>query len=84
MPSLNLWDSRDAPTNISGHPAPGVYAIFAKSLKFLPDIVLPPSGLIYVGLSSDLEERNYFKAKYSGFHSSRRSLGARLKTKLGF
>ncbi len=79
----HLCDSRDAPTNIPDHPAPGVYAIFAKSLKCLPGIVLPPSGLVDVGLSSDLEERNHFKAKHSGFHSPRRSLGAILKTKLG-
>jgi hypothetical protein len=59
-----------------------VYGVFAISRACLPEIVIPPSGLIYVGLSNGLEQRNYFRAKNSGFHSPRRSLGAILQEQL--
>ncbi len=78
----HLSSSRDSVVNIPDHPAAGVYAIFAKSAERLPAVVLPSSGLVYIGLSSDLEQRNHFKAKHSGFHGPRRSIGAILKTEL--
>lgn len=78
----HLSDNRDSVANIPDHPAAGVYAIFAKSAKCVSGIDLPSSGLVYIGLSSDLEQRNHFKAKNSGFHSPRRSIGAILKTQL--
>ncbi len=78
----NLFTTRDSVPNIPDHPDWGVYAIFAKDPNCLPGIVLPSSGLVYIGLSTDLEQRNHFKAKHSGFHSPRRSIGAILKTKL--
>lgn len=77
-----LSSNRDSVANIHDHPVPGVYAIFAKGPNSLPGIVLPSSGLVYVGLSTDLAQRNHFKAKHSGFHSPRRTIGAILKTEL--
>ena len=78
----HLSSNRDSVANIPDHPDPGVYAIFAKDPDRLPGIVLPSSGLGYVGRSSNLERRNHFKAIHSGFHSPRRSIGAILKTEL--
>jgi hypothetical protein len=77
-----LLDHRDAVANIPDHPSSGVYAIFARNGDCVPDIDLPPSGLVYIGLSSDLERRNHFNAPHSGFHSPRRSIGAILKETL--
>jgi hypothetical protein len=77
-----LMENRNSVAKIPDHPAPGVYAIFAKNRDALPGIDLPLSGLIYIGLSSDLEQRNHFKAQHSAFHSPRRSIGAILKTML--
>jgi hypothetical protein len=77
-----LLDHRDSVANIPDHSSSGVYAIFAKNGDCLPDIDLPRVGLVYIGLSSDLEERNHFKARHSGFHSPRRSVGAILKKTL--
>ena len=74
---------RDSVLNFPDQAEPGVYAIFALDLKCLPGITIPPSGVVYIGLSSDLEKRNHFKAKNSGFHSPRRSFGAILKEDLG-
>ncbi len=78
----HLSSNRDSVTNIPDHPGVGVYAIFAKNVDCLPGIVLPSGGLVYVGRSTDLEQRNHFNAKHSGFHSPRRSIGAILKPKL--
>ena len=79
----HLLDSRGSVANIPDHPVIGVYAIFAKTENCLPGIDLPLSRLVYIGLSSQLEKRNHFKAKNSGFHSPRRSLGAILRMQLG-
>lgn len=72
----HLLSHRDSVANSANHPAPGVYGVFAKARDCLPGIALPPTGVIYVGLSADLVQRNHFTAKNSGFHSPRRSLGA--------
>lgn len=77
-----LSDHRDSVANIPDHPSSGIYAIFAKNEDCLPDIDLPLGGLVYIGRSSHLEQRNHFKAKHSGFHSPRRSIGAILKKTL--
>ena len=77
-----LCDNRFRPDDIPDRPEPGVYAIFAESLDCIPAIVLPQSGLVYVGQSGDLAERNHFKAKHSGFSSPRRSFGALHKSAL--
>jgi hypothetical protein len=78
----HLLSHRDSVANIANHPARGVYGVFAKARDCLPDILLPPTGMIYVGLSKDLVQRNHFTAKNSGFHSPRRSLGAILYRQL--
>jgi len=77
-----LSSNRDSVANIPDHSAPGVYAIFALDPNCLPEVDLPVSALVYIGLSSDLEQRNHFKARHSGFHSPRRSFGAILKKTL--
>ncbi len=77
-----MFDNRDSVENIPNIPAPGVYAIFAKDRTCLPNICLPSNGLAYIGKSNDLEQRNHFKAKHSGFHTLRRSIGAILKVEL--
>ncbi len=77
-----LQAGRDTVANIPDRAEPGVYAIFARERDCLPSISIPPSELVYIGLSGDLAQRNHFKAKHSGFHSPRRSFGAILKDQL--
>lgn len=77
-----LNDNRFCPDDIPDGPEPGVYAIFAAQSVCLPRIVLPPSALVYIGLSDNLAERNHFSAAQSGFSSPRRSMGALLKSVL--
>ena len=77
-----LQARRDSVANIPDRAEPGVYAIFAKDRDCLPSILIPQSELVYIGQSGDLEHRNHFKAKHSGFHSPRRSFGAILKDQL--
>ncbi len=77
-----LSQIRGSVADIPDRAAPGVYAIFVKDRTCLPGVDLPSSGLLYIGLSSDLAKRNHFKARDSGFHSPRRSIGAILKTSL--
>ncbi len=77
-----LTESRSSVADIPARPVPGVYALFLKRCDGLPGVNLPPSGLVYIGQSIDLEKRNHFKAKHSGFHTPRRSLGAILKADL--
>lgn len=62
---------------------PGIYAVFAKVKNCFPGINLPSSGVIYIGQSKNLESRNHFTAKQSGFSTLRRSIGAILKERLG-
>jgi hypothetical protein len=62
---------------------PGVYAVFARFLNCLADIELPQTGIIYIGLATDLATRDHFGAEHSGFSTLRRSLGAILKNLLG-
>jgi hypothetical protein len=77
-----LLDHRDSVANIPDNASSGVYGVFAKNGDCLPDVDLPRGGLVYIGLSSDLEQRNHFKARHSGFSSPRRSIGAILKKAL--
>jgi len=77
-----LLRHRDAVGNRPVQPAPGFYGIFADVPDCLPDIDLPSTGLIYVGRSTDLGQRDHFNARHSGFHTFRRSIGAILKTAL--
>ena len=60
----------------------GVYAVFIADPHDLAAIIVPTSGILYVGMSNDLAERNHFDTESSGFESPRRSLGAILKISL--
>ena len=77
-----LSHNRACADDIPDRPNPGVYAVFAKEGNCLPGIILPPSGLVYIGETRDLKRRNHFNAKHSGFSTLRRSIGAILKTHL--
>ena len=84
--AISIFDQlstiRDSVENTSERSGSGIYAIFAKKLDCLPEIILPSSGIIYVGVSTRLESRNHFKLKHSGFSTIRRSIGAILKDEL--
>ena len=72
------------PDDVPSVAGPGVYALFAREADcLLPEIALSDDGLLYVGESGDLSERDHFVAQHSGFSSPRRSLGAILKARLG-
>ena len=61
----------------------GVYALFSRSSNCpLPGVTIPRDGLLYVGSSDSLSDRDHFQVKHSGFHTPRRSLGAILKSSL--
>lgn len=78
-----LLDARKPIGEYSSSDKSGLYGIFAKRQNCLPEIVIPESGIVYVGMTQDsLDTRNHFFAKSSGFHSPRRSLGAILKKEL--
>ena len=64
----------------------GIYAIFAQASDALPVADVPSNGLVYIGRSGNLAERDFethFKAGASGFSTLRRSVGALLKDELG-
>ena len=61
---------------------PGVYALFAVDRSCLPRTDLPQDGLVYIGQSGNLKDRNHFMARDSGFSTVRRSVGAILKAEL--
>lgn len=68
------WELLDAPA------APGVYAIFLRD-GVLPGVHCAAGTCLYVGLSSNLAQREFdthFRAGRSGFSTLRRSLGALL------
>jgi hypothetical protein len=60
----------------------GVYACFLAAPGALAGLSVEPSGLIYLGRTSNLEVRNNFAHRDSGFSTLRRSLGALLKEEL--
>lgn len=65
--------------------APGVYAYFVASGVALPGVSNPGGGPVYVGVSSNLAEREFdthFEAGKTGFSTLRRSIGAILKEPL--
>ena len=76
-----LHRNRGGADDIPDLPQSGIYAVFAKEPNCLPGIVLPSNGLIYIGQSGNLKERNHFKADNSGFSTLRRSIGTILKKK---
>ena len=64
----------------------GVYAIFLQEGAVLPGVQKGRDGLLYIGLSTNLAQRQYdthFQAGKTGFSTVRRSLGALLIELLG-
>lgn len=81
-----LRATRSDRSKLQPPPSPGVYAIYLRD----PSALLPfgpgPEGLVYVGSSSSLREREFeahFAKGKTGFSTLRRSLGALLKQRLG-
>ena len=78
-----LQTARTHPEEIPAVAGSGVYALFAQEADcLLPEIVLEEDGLLYMGMSCDLRDRDHFLAQHSGFSSPRRSLGAILSARL--
>lgn len=64
----------------------GVYAIYLRTKGLLTPFAEAGNGLIYIGLSTNLANREFeqhFSSKNTGFSTLRRSLGALLKRRLG-
>lgn len=85
----DAWDALSVGrTHIDALDAPaeaGVYALFLACARSLPGVRPPDSGLLYVGKSRNLAERDvetHFATGKSGFSTVRRSLGALLKDEL--
>ena len=81
-----LQQSRSPIEKIDAPAREGVYAIFVQPADALHVADVPSNGLVYIGRSGDLAEREFethFKAGASGFSTLRRSVGALLKTELG-
>jgi hypothetical protein len=73
------FDQLDAPSE------PGVYAYFLAGGE-LPGVSNPGGSSVYVGLSSNLAQREFdthFAEGQTGFSTLRRSIGAILKEQLG-
>ena len=82
MPIREMFATRAPVRDIPEIAAPGLYAIFARAGVPLGAIHLPDDGIVYIGQSGNLAQRNHFRAVHSGFHSPRRSMGAILKESL--
>ncbi len=78
-----LSKSRGNAEYIPEHLGSGAYAMFAKNLDCLPGVTIPPSGVVYIGMSSRLELGDHFTARHIGFSTVCRSLGAILRKELG-
>ncbi len=66
--------------------SPGVYVIYLRDPSALLPFAPGPDGLVYVGSSSSLRDREleaHFASGKTGFSTLRRSLGALLKQRLG-
>lgn len=80
-----LREGRVPITQLRTVPSSGVYALFLYTSPSLGAFQAGRDGLVYIGKTSDLEQRNlrtHFFSKNSGFSSPRRSLGAILKSQL--
>ncbi|MGZ5305406.1 MAG: GIY-YIG nuclease family protein [Actinomycetota bacterium] len=83
---VKLQQSRRPVEQLIAPAREGIYAIFAQPSDALPVGDVPSDGLVYIGRSGDLAERDFethFKAGASGFSTVRRSIGALLKDELG-
>jgi hypothetical protein len=83
---LELQESRRSADKVIAPAKEGIYAIFAQPSDVLRVDDVPSNGLVYIGRSGNLAERDFethFKAGASGFSTLRRSVGALLKSELG-
>jgi hypothetical protein len=81
-----LQQSRSRVEQLIAPAREGIYAIFALPSDALPIADVPSTGLVYIGRSGNLAERDFdthFKTGASGFSTLRRSVGALLKDELG-
>src|SRR5438132_10713405 len=81
-----LRATRGERSKLQPPPSPGVYAIYLRDLSALLPFGPGAEGLVYVGSSSSLREREFeahFATGKTGFSTLRRSLGALLKQRFG-
>jgi hypothetical protein len=72
-------------TTLSAPPGSGVYAIYLSTKGLLAPFNQPEDGLVYIGLSTSLANREFdchFASDNTCFSTLRRSLGAILKRQL--
>jgi hypothetical protein len=80
-----LVAARRRPEAVGAPSTPGVYAIFLRRQGTLASIVPSVDGIVYIGRSSNLAQRElgtHFQTGQSGFSTVRRSLGAMLLDEL--
>jgi hypothetical protein len=76
-----LSTARSQLTGLNAPEAPGVYAFFLRDRGALPGVDEAADGIVYIGLSTNLAQREFdthFRAGQSGFSTLRRTLGALL------
>jgi hypothetical protein len=77
-----LIKQKDSVFNLKTKNKAGVYAIFHKNIKDLVDDNSNGNGIVYIGKSSNLAQREFethFNSGASGFSTLRRTIGAMLK-----
>lgn len=83
--SEDLRRSRAPVDRLVAPPASGVYAIYLRTPGLLKPFVEGEDGLIYIGLSTNLANREFeqhFSSGNTGFSTLRRSIGALLRIQL--
>lgn len=83
--SEDLRRSRAPVNRLVAPTASGVYAIYLRTRGLLKPFAEGEDGLIYIGLSTNLADREFdqhFSSGNTGFSTLRRSIGALLKTQL--
>jgi hypothetical protein len=71
--------------NLKASSKSGIYAIFHKNIKDLIEDATNDFGIVYIGQSSNLAQREFethFNSGSSGFSTLRRTIGALLKDEL--
>ena len=82
----DLSTNRCPVSDLDAPPDPGVYAFFLQEGAVLPEVQAGRDGLLYIGLSTNLAQRQFdthFQAGETGFSTVRRSFGALLIEVLG-
>lgn len=81
-----LSAARSQLAGLNAPATPGVYAFFLRDRGALPGVDASGDGIVYIGLSSNLAQREFdthLRAGQSGFSTLRRTLGALLIADLG-